>query len=152
MNREQMSEKIRLLSERLRSGTQAAAAVAVLSRSLVAESKLDDADILSLEPLYPEWGSGNALRLGDVVRHRGKLYRVLQPHTAQDDWAPDRAINLFSVVQPGASSLPLPWTPGEIVEPGDERLYGGQLFQCLQGHMAQAGWEPPGLPALWRIV
>ena len=42
------------------------------------------------------------------------------------------------------------WAPGQTVSPGDERTYDGRLYECIQGHTTQAGWEPPNTPALWE--
>ncbi|KUH35948.1 MULTISPECIES: carbohydrate-binding protein [Streptomyces] len=42
------------------------------------------------------------------------------------------------------------WSPGTAYRPGDRVTYGGRGYVCLQAHTAQAGWEPPGAPALWR--
>lgn len=46
------------------------------------------------------------------------------------------------------------WTEGENVEIGDKRIYGGIVYECLQAHMTQTGWEPGsiGSAALWREV
>ncbi|WP_228976446.1 carbohydrate-binding protein [Streptomyces sp. DH12] len=42
------------------------------------------------------------------------------------------------------------WAPGTAYRPGDRVTYGGRGYACLQAHTAQAGWEPPSAPALWR--
>ncbi|MEV6974893.1 carbohydrate-binding protein [Kitasatospora sp. NPDC093806] len=42
------------------------------------------------------------------------------------------------------------WTPGTFYNAGDRVTYGGASYQCLQGHTAIPGWEPPNVPALWR--
>lgn len=30
--------------------------------------------------------------------------------------------------------------------------YADKLYRCEQAHTSQAGWEPPGVPALWTEV
>ncbi|MFB6893631.1 carbohydrate-binding protein [Kitasatospora sp. NPDC056327] len=42
------------------------------------------------------------------------------------------------------------WTAGTFYNAGDRVTYGGSSYQCLQGHTAITGWEPPNVPALWR--
>lgn len=32
---------------------------------------------------------------------------------------------------------------------GDLFAYGDNLYECVQGHTSQTGWEPPNVPALW---
>ncbi|MEV0195466.1 lytic polysaccharide monooxygenase [Nonomuraea sp. NPDC050691] len=49
--------------------------------------------------------------------------------------------------QPGGT-----WKAGTAYRSGDKVTYGGQSYQCLQGHTALAGWEPPNVPALWKRI
>ncbi|GAA2892717.1 dioxygenase family protein [Nonomuraea rubra] len=42
------------------------------------------------------------------------------------------------------------WQVGVTYQAGDRVTYGGAAYRCLQGHQAQAGWEPPNVPALWQ--
>ncbi|QGV77447.1 carbohydrate-binding protein [Streptomyces ficellus] len=44
------------------------------------------------------------------------------------------------------------WAAGTVYQPGAQVTYGGAAYRCLQGHQAQAGWEPPNVPALWQRV
>ncbi|WP_406196858.1 dioxygenase [Kitasatospora sp. NBC_01560] len=47
--------------------------------------------------------------------------------------------------QPGGT-----WAAGTAYTAGDRVTYAGASYQCLQGHTAITGWEPPNVPALWR--
>lgn len=42
------------------------------------------------------------------------------------------------------------WAVGTTYPTGARVTYGGRGYVCLQGHVAQPGWEPPATPALWR--
>ncbi|MFF3290423.1 alpha-lytic protease prodomain-containing protein [Streptomyces sp. NPDC003023] len=42
------------------------------------------------------------------------------------------------------------WAAGTVYQAGAQVTYGGATYRCLQGHQAQPGWEPPGVPALWQ--
>jgi hypothetical protein len=43
------------------------------------------------------------------------------------------------------------WAPGEAVKVADFRTScGGAVFECVQAHTTQTGWEPPVVPALWK--
>ncbi|MFF2774245.1 carbohydrate-binding protein [Streptomyces sp. NPDC058052] len=42
------------------------------------------------------------------------------------------------------------WKAGTVYAAGATVTYGGSTYRCLQGHQAQAGWEPPNVPALWQ--
>ncbi|WP_109507856.1 carbohydrate-binding protein [Nocardioides speluncae] len=42
------------------------------------------------------------------------------------------------------------WQAGTTYAAGAIVTYAGLRYECWQGHTAQAGWEPPNVPALWR--
>ena len=44
-----------------------------------------------------------------------------------------------------------PWEPGLAVAEGDVLQWDGTLVEVLQAHTTQADWEPPAVPALFRI-
>jgi len=44
------------------------------------------------------------------------------------------------------------WTEGESVSEDDLRVFDGTLYEVIQGHTTQAGWEPPNAPALYTEV
>ncbi|MGW6539714.1 carbohydrate-binding protein [Streptomyces sp. NPDC055011] len=60
---------------------------------------------------------------------------------------------------PGPTPTPTPttappggtWAAGRTYTAGDRVTYGGVGYVCLQAHTAIAGWEPPNVPALWRV-
>ncbi|KAG8979866.1 hypothetical protein FRB95_009805 [Tulasnella sp. JGI-2019a] len=41
------------------------------------------------------WGAGNGYQVGEVVSYEGFYYKVIQAHTSQNDWAPDRTPALW---------------------------------------------------------
>ncbi|MFJ8981195.1 carbohydrate-binding protein [Streptomyces sp. NPDC102282] len=44
------------------------------------------------------------------------------------------------------------WAAGTTYAAGAVVTYGGASYRCLQGHQAQAGWQPPNVPALWQRI
>lgn len=44
------------------------------------------------------------------------------------------------------------WLPGIAYGTGAEVTYAGHIYTCIQGHTSQTGWEPPKVPALWKLV
>lgn len=48
------------------------------------------------------------------------------------------------------SSLFLPWTEPTSYEIGDIRTYEDVVYECIQAHTSQPGWDPPSVPALWK--
>lgn len=45
-----------------------------------------------------------------------------------------------------------PWIVGEALIVGDRRSYQELLYEVIQAHTTQAGWEPPNVPALFKRV
>lgn len=58
---------------------------------------LDDATALTGVELFPTWEL-ISYSVGDRVQYNGTLYKCIQAHTAQSDWAPDTTPALWVVV------------------------------------------------------
>lgn len=58
----------------------------------------EDATALELIELFPAYKAGTAYAVGDRIRYSGKLYRVVQAHTSQADWAPDGTPALYTQI------------------------------------------------------
>ena len=56
---------------------------------------VDDNTALRMLAFYPEWAAGAAYTVGHKVRRNGKLWRVVQAHTAQVGWEPENAASLW---------------------------------------------------------
>lgn len=59
---------------------------------------LTDEDAIEAIELFPAWSVGTAYQVNERVQYHGVLYRVVQAHTSQEDWAPDVTKALFAVV------------------------------------------------------
>ena len=61
---------------------------------------LSDEEALQVAALYPTWASkvGEQVDVGERYWYDGKLYKVVQAHTVQDDWTPDVSTSLFTEV------------------------------------------------------
>ena len=44
------------------------------------------------------------------------------------------------------------WSPEEETSALDVRRYNGILYECIQDHTTQLGWEPNVTPALWKDI
>lgn len=62
---------------------------------------LADETALTGVELFPAWAVGMAYVAGDRVQHDGTLYKCVQAHTSQADWAPDKTPALWEVVSKG---------------------------------------------------
>ena len=126
----------------------------LLLRQAVADGRISDAELLSVQPVLEGriWRAGIAVQVGDVFTCKGALWRCIQPHTTQDDWAPDLTPALWHRVEIIAEDEVRVWAAGIDYIVGDVVAYPdaeGELYSCLQAHTSQEGWEPPAVPGLW---
>lgn len=104
-----------------------------------------------------QWAVGVDYAVDDKVLYNGELWKCVQAHTSQSDWAPGVAQALWS--HPGPSqgggsggAGPTAWAAQTAYAVGDQVTYQGTTYSCLQAHTSQVGWEPPNVPALWQPV
>lgn len=62
--------------------------------------ELSDEDALDVAALFPTWASkiGEAVTVGERLWYDGKLYKVVQAHTASSEWTPDHTPALYAEV------------------------------------------------------
>lgn len=56
---------------------------------------VDDETALDHIEAFPKWEVGKAYKKDERIRYIGDLYKVLQGHTSQADWSPDKAVSLY---------------------------------------------------------
>jgi chitinase len=44
------------------------------------------------------------------------------------------------------------WAPWTAYAAGARVTYNGVEYECVQAHTSQPGWEPPNVPALWKVA
>ena len=105
----------------------------------------DDAEALSLQILYKQWNRqvGKELQVGEYINHNDVLYKVLQQHVAQDNWAPDVSPSLFAkvLVDPTGDTV-LDWEQPDSTNPymkGDKVKHNGVIYES---EVHNNVWEP----------
>lgn len=105
----------------------------------------DDTEALSLQVLYKQWNKqiGKTLQVGEYINHNDILYKVLQEHIAQDNWAPDVSPSLFAkvLVDPTGETV-LDWEQPDSTNPymkGDKVKYNGIIYESEVDNNV---WEP----------
>lgn len=72
-----------------------------------ASASLDDSDAFYAPELFPTWKSdGYSYKSGDRVHFDENLYKCLQDHNSQEDWAPDVAVSLWVAISDPAEEWP----------------------------------------------
>ena len=110
---------------------------------------IGDAAVAEVAALFPDWTPGAKVKPGDVLAWDGTLVEVIQGHTTQADWTPDKVPALFKVHRTPEMTE---WVAGITVAAGERFTFGGATWECVQAHTTQKGWEPDKVPSLWRKV
>ena len=105
----------------------------------------DDTEALSLQVLYKQWNRqiGKTLQVGEYINHNDILYKVLQQHVAQDNWAPDVSPSLFAkvLVDPTGETI-LDWEQPDSTNPymkGDKVKHNDVIYESEVDNNV---WEP----------
>jgi len=119
--------------------TAAAARLAI--KQTVLAGDLAEEDLGQIVDLWPAWAAGVSYALDEILRHEGTLYKVVQAHTSQPDWAPPDVPALFAEITP-------PGLIAEWVQPtGAQDTYSlGALVthvgQVWESTVDNNSWEP----------
>lgn len=135
---------------------QSAMVQAAVAVAQIQAQSLPDEQALTVKDIYPAWdGNGVSYQKDYYLTHNEKLYKVLQAHTSQEDWAPDLAPSLFAEVLPGQSGTGTgEWAQPDSTNPymtGDRVTHNGDTWESLIDNNV---WEPgtQGTEALWQKV
>ena len=119
-----------------------------------ASASLPDADAIEAAELFPAWAIGVAYSVGERVQYDGKLYKVVQAHTSQDDWTPDKTPALFAeVAAPG--EIPVwkqPTGAQDAYNKGNKVWYPDVNTTVYESVIDSNVWSPNDYPQGWKVV
>ena len=101
-------------------------------------TNLEDETAAKLPELFPLWINqlGKQLHAGERYSFVGRVWKVLQDHTAQADWMPDKAPSLFAEVaadqEQGTIDNPIPYNGNMALEEGKYYTQGGVVYLCIR--------------------
>ena len=113
---------------------------------------LDDEDALAVMECFPTWESlvGKAVTAGERIWDDGKLFRVVQSHTVQEDWRPAELPALYTQVT--LDEWPewrQPTGAQDAYNKGDKVTFEGKHYiSLIDGNT----WSPASYPAGWELV
>lgn len=111
-----------------------------------------DAEALEMRSLYPEWCADVEYQAGYYLQYKGVLYKVLQGHTSQADWTPDKAVSLYVNVADPQDPYPpykAPTGAQDAYKKGDGVTFEGKHYRSkIDGNVH----SPAEYPAGWEIV
>lgn len=137
--------------EEERARKQAQAMLDKLSYKTVLDSATDD-QALEMRPLYPEWQTGIEYTKGTFLQYDSILYRVLQDHTSQADWTPDKAVSLYVDIADPQDPFPpykAPTGAHDAYSKGDGITFEEKHYRSkIDGNM----YSPAEYPDGWELV
>lgn len=96
---------------------------------------VDDNTALRMLDFYPEWAAGTAYTVGYKVRRGGKLWRVVQAHTAQVGWEPENAASLWEQINEthaGTMDDPIPYSGNMALTDGLYYMQDWVIYLCTR--------------------
>lgn len=119
-----------------------------------ASTFLSDEDAIAASELFPMWKAGKAYEVRNRVAYDGKLYKVVQAHTSQSDWTPDKTPALFTeVAKPG--EIPVwrqPTGAQDAYNKGDKVHYPTADDPVYESLIDANVWSPNDYPQGWKVV
>lgn len=121
-------------------------------------ASLDDEKALEIATIYEPWQIGKSYSAGELLTYGEnsvgdpQLYRVVQAHTSQGDWTPDKTASLYDAIGLDKAGYPIwsqPTGAHDAYNAGDVVDYNGTLYRSLiDGNV----YAPDDYPAGWEIV
>lgn len=96
---------------------------------------VDDTTALRWRTLYPDWETGVAYKANDKVQFGDSLYKCIQAHTAQANWAPDLAASLWTEIcesHSGTKDDPVPYNRNMELVNGLYYIENGVVYRCFR--------------------
>lgn len=112
--------------------------IAKLLMLTVNTMSLTDNDALSVKSVYPEWETliGKEVKKGDKMQCDGRLWKVLQQHTVQEQWRPGTGTeSLYTEIVETASGTaddPIPYNNNMELEQGKYYIQDGITYLCTR--------------------
>lgn len=103
-----------------------------VARMMVAQTA-DDNTALRMKQFYPEWAENTAYEVGNKVQYGGKMWRVVQAHTAQIGWEPVNVPSLWTEVcetHSGTLEDPIPYDGNMVLEDGKHYSQYSTIYLC----------------------
>lgn len=112
--------------------------IAKLLMLTVNTMSMTDNDALSVKSVYPEWETliGKEVKQGDKMQCDGRLWKVLQQHTVQEQWRPGTGTeSLYTEIVETASGTaddPIPYNNNMELEQGKYYIQDGITYLCTR--------------------
>ena len=137
-------EKAREFRNRIDANLQA-------TRKLIRVDELSEEELLDMIDLYESYQVDKLYKVDDIFKYEGKLYKVIQEHTSQDDWIPSELPALYLNMMP-VNVIPEWVQPSgghDVYNVGDKVIYEGKVYESI---IDDNTWSPTDYPQGWKLI
>ena len=119
------------------------------TRKLIRVDELSEDELLDMIDLYESYEIGKSYQTDDIFKYEGKLYKVIQEHTSQEDWIPSElpALYLNMIPENVIPEWKQPTGGHDSYKKGDKVIFEGGVYESLIDGNA---WSPTDYPQGWE--
>ena len=131
--------------------------LAAIKVAQIQAQAFNDEQALAVSAIFPQWDE-NAISyvVGYKVIYDDKLYKCLQDHTSQSDWAPIASPSLWAEVLAGQEGTDIGvWTQPDSTNPymtGDKVYYPTENDSIYESLIDNNIWSPTDYPSGWKLI
>ena len=137
-------EKAREFRKRINANLQ-------VTRKLIRVDDLTEEELFDMIDLYENYYTYHNYEVGEIFQYEGKLYKVIQEHTSQEDWIPSELPALYLSMMP-ENVIPewvQPTGGHDAYNTGDKVIFEGDVYECIiDGNT----WSPTDYPQGWELI
>ncbi len=127
------------------------------TRANIQSYSMTDNEALSIQDMFPTFDEvvGKTLTAGFKLQDGGKLYKVIQAHTAQADWKPSETPALYGLVtesHAGTLEDPIPYERNMVLEKGKYYTQYGVTYKCVTDSIVGYDADLTELLSLLEVV
>lgn len=111
------------------------------TRKLIRVDELDENELLDMIDLYDNYQIDKQYKEDEIFKYEGKLYKVIQEHTSQEDWIPSELPALYLNMMP-ENVIPewvQPTGEHDAYNVGDKVIYKDNVYISTVNNNS---WEP----------
>lgn len=121
------------------------------TRKLIRVDELSEEELTEMIDLHESYQVDKLYKVNDIFKYEGKLYKVIQEHTSQEDWIPSELPALYLNLMP-ENVIPewvQPTGNHDAYNTGDKVIYEGKVYESLIDNNT---WSPLDYPQGWKEV
>ena len=121
------------------------------TRKLIRVDELSEEELIEMIDLYEGYQVDKLYKVDDIFKYEGKLYKVIQEHTSQDNWIPSELPALYLSMMP-ENVIPewvQPTGGHDAYKIGDKVIYEGKVYESLIDNNT---WSPIDYKEGWKEV